>query len=77
MTVWVAYVGMLCILGAFVAETRGWIGSRSRSYLGWMAIGSALLAWRAAVTQEWAFLILEVVWCAAALAALIRNRYPR
>ena len=70
----VAYVGMLMILGAFVLETRGSVSSRGRIYLGAMALGSALLALRAAHSQEWAFLILEVVWCAAAIIALLRPR---
>ena len=72
MTEGLAYAGMLAILAAFVLETRDVLGSRSVPYLGMMAAGSALLAVRAWVSQEWAFLILEVVWCAAALAALLR-----
>ena len=70
----VAYVGMLLILGAFVLETRGVLSSRSGPYLWMMAAGSALLALRAAHSQEWAFLVLEVVWCLAALWSLIEIR---
>jgi len=70
----VAYAGMLMILGAFVLETRGSVSSRGRAYLGAMALGSGLLALRAAHSQEWAFLILEVVWCAAAIIAFARPR---
>ena len=72
MTVAMAYGGMLGILVAFVLETRGVLDSRGRVYLWLMAAGSALLAVRAAVVQEWAFLILEAVWCGAALLALSR-----
>jgi hypothetical protein len=69
-----AYAGMLGILIAFVLETRGVLDSRGRPYLWLMAAGSALLAVRATVSREWAFVILEAVWCAAALFALSRPR---
>ena len=36
-----------------------------------MAFGSGLLGLRAFLIEEWAFLILEIVWCAAAVAALL------
>jgi hypothetical protein len=67
---WMAYTGMLCILIAFVLETRGKLSSRGCTYLWLMTIGSGLLALRAAYSQEWAFLVLETVWCAAAVWAL-------
>ena len=38
-----------------------------------MAFGSGLLAIRAFLIDEWAFLVLEVVWCGAALAVLLRG----
>jgi hypothetical protein len=71
-----AYIGMLSILVAFVLETRGRLDSRGAIYLGMMIAGSALLAVRAAHAGEWAFLILEAVWCLAAIAALLRPRQP-
>jgi len=69
-----AYLGMVMILSAFVLETRGRLQSKQTPYLMLMAIGSFLLAVRAALIEEWAFLILEVVWCLAALMTLIGNR---
>lgn len=69
-----AYAGMTCILVAFVLETRGFLSSRSGPYLWLMTVGSGLLALRAAHSTEWAFLILEAVWCAAALWALFGRR---
>ena len=71
-----AYIGMLCILAAFVLETRGRLASRDWVYLWMMIVGSALLAIRAGYMREWAFLILEAVWCLAAALALLRPRYP-
>jgi hypothetical protein len=71
-----AYIGMLSILAAFVLETRGKMDSRGGPYLWMMIVGSALLAIRAAYMAEWAFLILEAVWCLAATMALLRLRFP-
>jgi hypothetical protein len=68
----VAYLGMTCILCAFVFETRGRLNSRGWVYLWLMIIGSGLLGIRAAHLREWAFLILEAVWCLAAIWALCR-----
>ena len=45
-----AYVGMLMVLAAFAAETRGIVSSRSFNYLLLMAIGEALLTVRAYIT---------------------------
>ena len=63
----VAYAGMILILSAFVLETRGVLQSKEFPYLVLMAVGSGLLAIRAFLIDEWAFLILEVAWFAAAL----------
>jgi len=71
-----AYLGMTLILSAFVLETRGRLSSRAGLYLWMMIVGSALLAIRAAHMGEWAFLILEAVWCVAAIAALTGPRAP-
>jgi hypothetical protein len=58
---------MILILSAFVLETRGALQSKEFPYLALMALGSGLLAVRAFLIDEWAFLILEVAWFAAAL----------
>ena len=63
----VAYAGMILILSAFVLETRGALQSKEIPYLALMALGSGLLAVRAYLIDEWAFLILEVAWFAAAM----------
>ena len=75
----IAYLGMLLILGAFVFETKDMLDSKNWIYLTMMATGSGLLAVRAFLIHEWAFLILEVFWCLAALLALvnIRQKLPR
>ena len=70
----IAYLGMLLILGAFVLETKDMLDSKNWIYLTMMATGSGLLAIRALLIDEWAFLILEVFWCLAALLALVNIR---
>ena len=67
----IAYVGMLCILLAFLLETRNILHSKQPIYLILMAVGSGLLGVRAFLIDEWAFLVLEVVWCGAAVLALM------
>tara|TARA_B100001996_G_C18585979_1_gene564198 strand:- start:456 stop:698 length:243 start_codon:yes stop_codon:yes gene_type:complete len=70
-----SYLGMICILIAFLLETRDVLGSKDSKYLSLMAFGSGLLAVRALLIYEWAFLVLEIVWCIAAIMALVkRNR---
>ena len=69
-----AYVGMASILFAFLLETRDTISSKGSFYLLLMAFGSGLLAIRAFLIFEWAFFILEIVWCGAAMIALISIR---
>ena len=67
----IAYLGMMLILGAFLLETRDVLDSKNKIYLLMRALGSGLLAVRALLVKEWAFLILEIVWCLAAIIAMI------
>lgn len=66
-----AFIGMLCILMAFILETRGHLNSRGLKYLTLMAVGSAILGIRALHTGEWAFVVLEFVWMLAAVLAIM------
>tara|TARA_A100001234_G_scaffold210507_1_gene210312 strand:+ start:462 stop:704 length:243 start_codon:yes stop_codon:yes gene_type:complete len=67
-----SYIGMTMILTAFILETRNFVKSKDKIYLSLMAIGSGLLAIRALLIHEWAFLVLEVIWCIAAILAIIK-----
>jgi NhaP-type Na+/H+ and K+/H+ antiporter len=62
---------MFLILLAFFLETRGKLHSKAKPYLSLMAIGSALLAIRAYLIEEWAFLILELAWFSAAFLGIL------
>ena len=61
---------MMSILLAFLLETRDVLHSKQPLYLFLMAFGSGLLGVRACLIDEWAFLVLEVVWCGAAVLGL-------
>ena len=67
----IAYLGMICILLAFLLETRNILHSKQPIYLVLMAVGSGLLGVRAFLIDELAFFVLEVVWCGAAVLALM------
>lgn len=68
-----SWLGMILILLAFILETRQVWNSKQKPYLLSMAFGSGFLAIRAALISEWAFLVLEVIWCLAALIAMRSN----
>ena len=70
-TEFVAYIGMFLILLAFFLETRNKLHSKGKPYLSLMAIGSALLAIRAYLIDEWAFLILELAWFSTAFLGIL------
>ena len=67
-----AYAGMVIVLAAFSAETRGIVSSRSFTYLILMAIGEALLTIRAYVTGEWPFAVLGGIWAAFAIYSILQ-----
>ena len=72
----VAFAGMVLILIAFFLETQSIIHSKAPLYLLLMAIGSGLLAIRAYLIQEWAFLILEIAWFLTAMTGLFIRKKP-
>ena len=67
-----AYAGMVIVLAAFSAETRGIVSSRSFTYLILMAIGEALLTIRAYVTGEWPFAVLGGIWATFAIYSILK-----
>ena len=72
LTYYASYVGMCCILAAFVFETRGILNSRGTRYLLLMAVGSGILGIRAMHTGEWAFVVLEAAWLLASVIAIFK-----
>jgi len=65
-------VGML--LAAFVLNGTGVLEGRGRAYLVLNAVGAGLACWASVLLGFVPFVVLEAVWCAAALAGLARRR---
>jgi hypothetical protein len=71
--------GAILILIAFAALQRGAMSPTSRLYLGLNLAGSLILTAVALEGSDWGFFLLEVVWAAVSLVALIavlRGRQP-
>jgi hypothetical protein len=67
-------VGVAVLLGAFLANLVGWLESVSPVYQGMNAIGAGIAAYASWGIGFMPFVVLEGVWCAVALMALVRNR---
>ncbi len=65
-------VGMLMLLGAFLANALGRLRPDGVPYQALNAVGAGVLAWYSVYRGVWIFAILEGVWCAAAVVALAR-----
>ena len=65
-------VGMLMLLGAFLANALGRLRPDGVPYQALNAAGAGVLAWYSVYREVWIFAILEAVWCVAAVVALVR-----
>lgn len=72
----VSITGAFLILGAYVANQRGWLGPRDASYNLMNLVGALLLLWVALVDWRWGFIILETVWALVSIPPLLRRRPP-
>ena len=61
----------LLVLLAFVLSQAGRLDPRTPAYLALNAVGAGVLAIDAWHGHEWGFLLLEGVWAAVAVAALV------
>lgn len=64
-------LGAILILTAFILTQMGRLDPRAHSYLTLNLVGSLLLAVLAALDYQWGFLLLEAVWAAVSLWAII------
>ena len=71
-TMFGAYIGMIMVLLAFVSESRGFVSSRSITYLLLMFVGESLLTIRAYFTGEWPFAVLGLIWAIFAGYSIIK-----
>lgn len=67
-------VGVGLILMAFLLNLAGKVSERHPLYLSMNIVGAGMACWYAWVGDSIPFVILEGVWCAAALARLVFKR---
>jgi hypothetical protein len=67
---WIGIIGVGLLLLAFVLNLARKLEERSPLYLVMNAAGAALAAWYAWAGDVLPFVVLELVWCGAALARL-------
>ena len=65
-------LGMILLLGAFLANATGRLPANGVPYHLLNALGAGTLAWYSVQLSVWVFAILESVWALAALGNLLR-----
>jgi hypothetical protein len=65
-------LGMILLLGAFLANATGRLSAGGVPYHALNAIGAGVLAWYSVQLGVWVFAVLESVWAVAALVNLAR-----
>lgn len=73
----VSLVGASLILGAYLANHRGWSGPTHVGYNLANLVGGGLLVWVAVVDRRAGFILLELVWALVAVPPLIRSLRPK
>lgn len=69
----ISVIGAGLILGAYVANQRGWTGPASPAYNVANLVGALLLAWVAIVDRRVGFILLEAVWAAVTIPPLLQS----
>jgi hypothetical protein len=70
----VGSIGVALLLIAFFMNSFAMIDSRSLVYQVMNAVGAAVSCYASYLIGFMPFVVLEAVWCAAALAAMFRSR---
>ena len=69
----ISVVGAGLILGAYVANQKGWSGPASPLYNAANLAGALLLTWVAVVDRRIGFILLEAVWAAVTIPPLVAS----
>jgi len=67
-------VGVALLLIAFFMNLFGMVTAESRTYQAMNAVGAGISCYASYLIGFVPFVVLEAVWCAAALAAMLRGR---
>ena len=70
---WLGGLGVTILLVAFLLNLAGRLDRRSPLYQGLNALGAALAGLAAVLLPFYPFVVLEGVWCLAAVAALVQG----
>jgi hypothetical protein len=69
-----SFAGALLILIAYIGHQLKWMNSRKPLYSVLNAVGSGILGYIALSPFQLGFVVLEFVWVAVSVYALVRNR---
>ena len=69
----VGSIGVALLLIAFFMNLFGMLNSDSRAYQGMNAVGAAISCYASYLIGFAPFVVLEAIWCAAAVAAMVRG----
>jgi uncharacterized membrane protein len=67
-------IGVALLLIAFFMNLFGMLHSDSRQYQAMNAVGAAVSCYASYLIGFAPFVVLEAIWCAAAVAAMLRGR---
>ena len=67
-------IGVAILLVAFFMNSFGVVHSDSRAYQTMNAVGAAVSCYASYLIGFAPFVVLEAIWCAAAIAAMLRGR---
>jgi uncharacterized membrane protein len=67
-------IGVALLLIAFFMNSFGMLTSDSRAYQAMNAVGAAISCYASYLIGFAPFVVLEAIWCAAAIAAILRGR---
>jgi uncharacterized membrane protein len=67
-------VGVALLLIAFFMNLFGMLDADSRTYQATNAVGAAVSCYASYLIGFAPFVVLEAIWCAAAIAAMLRGR---
>ncbi len=67
-------IGVALLLIAFFMNLFGMLTSDSRAYQAMNAVGAAISCYASYLIGFAPFVVLEAIWCAAAIAAMLRGR---